>query len=140
MSGELAGRDPSRGALGASRVSRISWILSFCPSTLPLLPLLRLVRGLFTPLLRVRSISSVTLELVGEGVDRARLIDTPFQILEYNPHVSVKTVRIPSLDDGLQHLAYVETVFRQLYGIFVVNHLVLIRLLGRVHRWTERWH
>ena len=59
----------------------------------------------------------MTLEIVGAGVDRTRPIGTPFQILECHPHGFVETVRVPSLDDGLQHLAYVETVFRQLDGI-----------------------
>jgi len=43
---ESAGRGPSRGAFGTSRLSSISCILSFCASTLPLL---RLVRGTFAP-------------------------------------------------------------------------------------------
>ena len=59
-------RAPSRGALGALRVLCISWIFSLCPSTLPLL---RLIRGIFAPLLRVRSISRVTLELLGRGTN-----------------------------------------------------------------------
>ena len=134
---ESAERDPSMGALGASRVPSISWILNFCPSTLPLL---RLVRGMPTPLLRVRSISHVILELVGEGVDRRRLINTPSQILECHPHGYIETVRVPSLDDSLQHLANIETVFRQLHGIFVVDQFVLVRSSRRVHKRAEWWH
>ena len=64
---EPTGRVPpsvSTGALGALRVLRISWILNFCPSTLPLL---RLVRGIFALLLRLRSISPVTLESLSKG-------------------------------------------------------------------------
>ena len=60
----MARESTGGGALGALRVSNISWILSLCPSTLPLLCL---VRGVLAPLLRVRSISCVTLELLGKG-------------------------------------------------------------------------
>ena len=57
---ESAGMVSSRGVL---RVSSISWILSFCPSTLFFSCL---VRCIFAPLLRLRSISCVTLESLGE--------------------------------------------------------------------------
>ena len=115
------------------RVSSISWTLSLCPSTLRLRPsallLLRSVRGRFTPLLRVRSISPVTLERLGTGADRTISIGAPIQILDCNPHGLVETVHVSSPDRGLQHLAYAETVFGQLHGIFVVNQLVLVELI-----------
>ena len=58
-------RVPSRGPLGALRVLRVSRTFGLGP---PALRLLCLMRGMFTPLLRVRSISCVTLELF----DRSR--------------------------------------------------------------------
>jgi len=123
-----------RGALGGlSALSNISLSLSLCPSTLALL---RLVRGVFAPLLRVRSISRVTLELFGKGANGTRPINPPFQILKCHPHGLVETV--PSLDRGLQRLAYNETVFGQLHRIFVVDQLVLARLSVSVHRRTQR--
>jgi len=124
----------STGALGALRVLGIFWILNFCPLTFSLL---RSVRGVFAPLLRVRSISSVTLGLLGEGLDRTRLIDTPSQTLERRPHGFVETVPIPSLDGGLQYLAYVGTVFRQLDRIVVIGYLFLVGLSMKVHRWMQ---
>jgi len=108
----------SSSALGGLGLSSISWILNLCPSTFLLLCL---ACGAFAPLLRVRSISSVTLELPGEGAFRTRPIDAPFQILECHPHRFVEVLRIPPLEYSLQHFAYVETVFRQLHGILVVN-------------------
>ena len=136
MAGAVELRVPSRGAsgTGALRVLCISWILSLCPSTLPLL---RLMRGLFAPLLRVRSISRVTLESSSEGVDEPKLINTPFQIFECRPHGFTETVHIPSLHCSLQHLAYIETVFGQLYGISVVDHLVLSGLSTMAHGRTQ---
>ena len=119
-----------RGALGALRVSNISWILSLCPSTLALL---RLVRG---PLLTVRSISRVTLELFGQGAYGTRAVSPPFQILKCHPHGFIETV--PSLDRGLQYITYVETVFGQLDGIFVVDQLILVWFSVGVHRWTQK--
>ena len=119
---EDTGGVSSRGVLGASRVS---WILSLCPLE-SIMPLLFLVCSVFPPLLRVRSISSVTLALLGKGADRTRQIDTPLQILECHPHGFIETIRIPSLDYGLQYLEYVGTIFSQLVRIFVVNHLVLV--------------
>ena len=92
------------------------------------LPLLRLVRGISVALLRFRSISPVTLELLGYGADSARQIDTPSQILECCPHGFVETVRILSLDYGLQLLAYFGTVSNQLDGIFVIDQLFLVGL------------
>ena len=122
----------SKAAFGALRVLSISWILSFCPSTLALLCLMRCA---FAPLLRVRSISPVTLEFVGEGAGRTRRVKTPFQILECQPHGFV--IRI-TLGGGLQHLAYIETVFGQLHGIFVIDQLVLvIGEISRVYRREE---
>ena len=125
---------PLRGVLGVPRVSSISWIFSLCPLTLPFL---RLMRGIFAPLLRDRSISRVTLELLGKGADRTGLIGTPFQILECCPHRFVKVVLILSLDCGLEHIAHVETVFRQLQRIIVINHLVLVRSSMRVYGWAQ---
>ena len=122
-----------RGPLGALSVSNISWILSLCPSTLALL---RLVRGVFTPLLTVRSISRVTLGLFGQGAYGTRAVNPPFQILKCHPHGFVETV--PSSDRGLQHIAYVETVFGQLDGIFVVDQLVLVWFSVGVHRWAQK--
>jgi len=123
-----------RDGFGVLRVSNIPWILSLCPSTLPLLDL---VRGEFTPLLRVRSISCVTLELLGKGAYRTRPIDAPFQILERHSHGFVEAVRIPSLDRGPQHTTHVEAVFGQLHGIFVVDQFVLVMLLARGYRRTQ---
>jgi len=116
------------------RVSNISWILSLCPSTLPLLCLMR---GVFAPLLIVRSISRVTLELLGNGAYGTRQTNSPFQIPKCHPHGFVETVPIPSMDRGLQHLAHVETVLGQLHRIFVVNQLVLVGLSIKGHRMTQ---
>jgi len=55
------------GALSALRVSGVSWVLNLRPSSLPP-PCL--TRGIIAPLSRVRSISRVTLELVGKGAER----------------------------------------------------------------------
>ena len=123
-----------RGAPGALRVSNISWILSLCPSTLAFL---RLVRGVFAPLLTVRSISRVTLELFGKGAYGTRPVNSPFQIHECHHNGFVETIRIPSLDRGLQHITYVETVFGQLHGISVVDQLVLIMFSVRFRRRTQ---
>ena len=53
-------------------------------------------------------------------------MDTPFQILECNLHGFVEIICIISLDRDFQRLTYAETVFRQLCGIFVVEHLILV--------------
>ena len=53
-------------------------------------------------------------------------IDTPFQFTERHPYGFFEIIRILSLDNGLQYLAYVETVFRQLHGVLVIDHLVLV--------------
>ena len=69
---ECTGRVLSGGVLGALRVSGVSgvsWFLNLRPSTLLLLCL---TRGIFAPLLSVRSISYITLELLDKGVERAR--------------------------------------------------------------------
>ena len=79
----------------------------------------------------------MTLGLLGEGADRTRLIDAPFQILQRHPHGFVEAIRIPSLDRSLQHLTYVETVFGQLNGVFVISQLVLVVLRVRVRRWAQ---
>ena len=127
-------RESTGRILGALRVLNISWILSLCPLTLPLLCL---VRGIFAPLLRVRSISCVTLKLLGEGAHSTRPINAPFQILECNHHGFVETVRVPFMDGGLQHITYFETVFGQLHGIFIVDQLILVRFSVRVQRRTQ---
>ena len=111
------------------RLSSLSWILNLCSLTFPSLCL---VWEALAPLLRVRSISSVTLVLFAEEASRTRPVNAPFQIPECQPHGFV--VRIPSLGYGLQHLAYIRAVFGQLHGIFVINQLVLARLSVRIHR------
>ena len=122
-------------SLGVPKVSSIAWIFGLYPLSLPLLCL---APGTLAPLLRVRSISSVTLELFDEkGTGGTGLTNTPSQILERHPHGFVETVRVPSLDYGLQLLTHVETVFRQLHGILVVNHLVLVESSMRVHGWMQ---
>ena len=124
----------SNGVLGTLRLSGVLRTVGLRP---PTLPLLRFVRVMLAPLLRVRSISSVTLKLVGEEADRTRLIGTPFKIPKCHPHRFVEVIRIPPLEDSLQHFAYVETIFRQLYGILVVNQLVLIELSMKVYGWEQ---
>ena len=54
------------------------------------------------------------------------LIDTPFQILKRRPRRFVEITDILLLDCGLECLEHVETVVRELDGIFVCNHLVLV--------------
>ena len=82
----------STGIFGASRASSTSWVfsLTFCPLALLLL---FLVRGVFAPLLRVRSISSVTLRLLGkewtEETNRHTFpnpVGPPSQIRRDRPH------------------------------------------------------
>ena len=62
-----------------------------------------------------------------------RLADTPFQILECLPRGPTEITYCLSSDCGIQHIAYIETVLGQLHGIFVVNHLVLVRISMKVH-------
>lgn len=115
-------RSPSRDEPCALRVPSISWISSLHSSTLVWL------YPTCGALLRLCSISCMALGLLGKGTRWAelRLITTPFQILECNPHGFFVVIRILSLDYGHQHLAHVETVFRQFHGILVVNHFVLV--------------
>ena len=54
------------------------------------------------------------------------LIDTPLQILKCRPCRFVEIADILLLDCGLECLEHVETVVRELDGIFVCNHPVLI--------------
>lgn len=107
------------------RVSSISRISSLYPS---ILSLLYSTRGPLAALLRVRSISRITLGLLFQ-YERERdkdLIDTPFQILKCRPRGFVEITDILLLDCGLECLEHVETVVRELDGIFVCNHLVLV--------------
>ena len=127
--------EPRVSSRGALKVLSIAWIFGLY---LLSLPLLCLTPGALAPLLRARSISPVTLELFGKkGTGRAGLINAPSQILERHPHGFVETVHIPSLDYRLQLLTYIEAVFRQLDGIFIVNHLVLVWLSMRDHEWAQ---
>ena len=112
-------------------VPSVSWTFNLYPS---ILSLLCLVSGVLAPLLRICSISHIILESVSGEATVPRLIDTPFQILERLPHRFVSAL---SLDSGLQHLAHVEEVLRKLYGIFVVDQLLLVRPLVRVPGWYE---
>ena len=118
---------------GTFSVSGFSWILRFSLS----LPCL--MRGMFSPFLRVRSISFVALELHGKGADRTRLIATPSQILECRPRRFVEALRIPPMDYSLQDFGYIGEVFRQLPRIFVVDQLVLVGSSMRTYRWTQNW-
>ena len=67
---------------------------------------------MFAPLLIVRSISDVTLELLGERADRAKADSTPFRVVERHPYGFVEIIRILSLDRRLQRLAHAEAVVR----------------------------
>jgi len=67
VSRESTGRVSSRDALGALMVPGV---LNLRPSTSRLLCL---TCGIFAPLLRVRSISCMTLGLLGEGAERVRV-------------------------------------------------------------------
>ena len=62
-----------------------------------------------------------------------RLISAPSQILERHLYGFVKSVPTPSLDGGLQYLAYVGAVLRQLHRIVVVDYLFLVGLSMKVH-------
>ena len=112
----------------------ISWISPLCRSALLLL---YLMCGVPAPLLRVRSISHITLVLLsGEAYTRpiARSVDAPFQTSKPRPHRSIEIVRIGY---GLQHPARVETILSQLHGIFVVNHLILVWSSITARGWTQ---
>lgn len=82
---------------------------------------------MFAPLLRVRSISDMTLELLEMEANWAKEINTPFQIRERHLYGLAEIIRILSFECDLHRLAYVEAVFGQLHGISVVNHLILVR-------------
>jgi len=56
------------------------------------------MHGMFSPLLRVRSISPATLELLGKGAGRPGPIGTPFQIPECHSHRFVEAFHIPPMD------------------------------------------
>ena len=58
---------------------------------------------------------------------------TPFQTLEYTHHGLAGIVRTLSLECDIQGLAYIETVFGQLHGILVVDHLVLVAPPMRIY-------
>ena len=114
------------------RVPSISWISRLCRSALLLL---YLMCGVPAPLLRVRSISHITLGLFSrEAFTRPRSIDAPFQTSDPRPHRFAEIVRVGY---GLQRPARVETKLSQLRGILVVNHLILVWSSMTVHGWTQ---
>ena len=94
------------------RTLSVSWISSLCRS---ILPLLCSMRGVLAPLLRVRSISQITLELFSKRVGGRIGIDVPFQVIECPPRSLTEIIHILRLHPSLQRLAYVETVLRELH-------------------------
>jgi len=81
---------------------------------------------MFASLLRVNSILHAILKLINWEADGSELVDAPFQVLEFHPHVLTKVFQI---------LAYAETLSREWEGIIVAGNLVLLGPSARAHGW-----
>jgi hypothetical protein len=87
------------------RSPNISRISDQSPSALSLLyP----ARGTFTPPLRVRSVSYISLKLFKtvSGRDHDHVVGTPFQTLEYNLHKLLEVAHSLPLSHGLRSIAF----------------------------------